>query len=728
MLTTVQPDALAALKAHFGFDEFRGDQAAVINHLMAGHDTFVIMPTGAGKSLCYQLPAIMQSGTALVVSPLIALMKNQVDQLQARGISAAFLNSALSKAEATQVKARARAGELKLLYVAPETLVRQEFLDFIREVTISFAAIDEAHCISEWGHDFRPEYRRIRTVLKEVLQDLPITALTATATPKVQRDIQENLAIESAGVFISSFNRENLYYEILPKTEPVPQLVRFVKRFGGQSGIVYCLSRKRVEELAETLKLNGVQAVPYHAGLDADVRSRHQDMFLHEEVQVVVATIAFGMGIDKPDVRFVAHFDVPKSLESYYQETGRAGRDGRPAHCLLLYSPADLGKLEKFMKDKPVSEREAGRHLLHEMAAFCESALCRRQHLLHYFGERYNTENCNGQCDNCTEPKAKYNATADAQLILEAVHATGGHYTADELIAILQGIQLAKFAGNGAASIPQFGRGSHLEAPGWHNLLTQLEVLDYLQKDIADYGVLSLTPKGGEFLQQPSELHLYQPFNLAGKTTNCSTEGPAKAENVYDEELYGKLIALRKKVAQQHNVMPWVVFMPESLEEIAIKYPQSAEEFSHIVGVGSGKARKFAGPFIELVKAHVEENGIERPEDLFVKTTAVNSKERLFIIQQIDRQTPLDEIADMKCLEFGQLLEKLERIVFSGTRLNIDYYLNSEMPEDVQEDIYGYFREAESADLDRAEAELGGDYTREEIQLVRVKFYSEQAN
>lgn len=723
----IQYDVLSALKQYFGYDSFRGKQEDVVNAILDGQNAFVIMPTGAGKSLCYQLPAILMEGTALVVSPLIALMKNQVDQMQALGIEAGFLNSSMNKADYEAVKAKTMSATLKLLYVAPETLVRDEFIEFLQHIHVSFVAVDEAHCISEWGHDFRPEYRRIRPILQQVDARIPIVALTATATPKVQLDIQHNLQINDAPVFITSFNRENLYYEIRPKVNPVQDMVKFIKAGGKDSGIVYCLSRKKVEELAEVLNVNGIHAVPYHAGLDSETRSRHQDMFLHEEVQVVVATIAFGMGIDKPDVRFVIHYDVPKSIESYYQETGRAGRDGLEGHCLLFYSFNDILKLEKFMKDKPLSEREAGKHLLYEMAAFCESGMCRRQQLLHYFGEQYERRHCAGMCDNCRHPKEMFDATGLVTMAMELVKATGGKFVLNHLIQVLRGSKGQQITSQKHHELPMYAQGAEIEEKEWKSIFTQLLVQDYLLKDINDYGVIKLGPVGEQWLRQPGPVQLVKFIDYEAQEKK---EGVTPVENFksYDEALYEMLLALRKRLADRHKVPPFVIMGEPSLEDIATKYPMTLDELSHMHGVGQGKAQKFGQPFIELVKQYVEENEIERDEEVVVKTQGKNSALKLYIIQQIDRKVPLDEIAEVKSMEYDELLDAISHIVYSGSKLNIQYYLDDVVDEDRQDEIYDYFMEADTDDLEVAQAELGTAYSWQEILLVRTQFMSEKAH
>lgn len=726
-VATMDKQALrTALKQYFGFDHFRGRQEEVIQNLLEGNDGFVIMPTGAGKSLCYQLPAIVSPGTALVISPLIALMKNQVDQMTGLGIEAGFLNSSMSKADYEAVKQRTIDGQIKLLYVAPETLVREEFDDFIRRAKVSFVAVDEAHCISEWGHDFRPEYRRIRPILNQHAR-VPIIALTATATPKVQLDIQNNLQIQDSKVFISSFNRTNLYYEIRDKANPVQDIVRFIKQNAGKSGILYCLSRRKVEEMAKVLQDNGIKAVPYHAGLDSDMRSRHQDMFLNEEVQVVVATIAFGMGIDKPDVRYVIHYDVPKSIESYYQETGRGGRDGLEGNCILFYDFNDIIKLEKFMKDKPLSEREAGKHLLYEMAAFCESGICRRKHLLHYFGEKYDTANCNGMCDNCRHPKETFDAIEFVKMAIGVAKQTDGRFGMNHLIAILKGSQNEQIKSMGHEKLQLHGQGIGLEEKAWKSVFTQLLVRDYLIKDIADYGVIKMSEKGAAWLQAPKPISLikYKEPDVRAAELASHAHEDVKA---YDEVLFDKLKALRKDIALKKKLPPYVIFQEVSLEEMAAKFPITLQEFENITGVGAGKAKKYAQPFIELIKTYCEENDVERATDIVVKTAGKNSQDKLYIIKKIDLKTPLDEIAKDRGMSYQEVLDKVNQIAYSGSKINLDYYINQVVDKDKQEELYSYFRTADTDELDEAQKELGGEFTLEEIQLVRTKFYSEFAN
>jgi ATP-dependent DNA helicase RecQ len=726
MKVAEKTDLREALKHFFGFSEFRGRQEEVIRHLLDGNDGFVIMPTGAGKSLCYQLPAIVMEGTALVISPLIALMKNQVDQLHNHGIEAGFLNSSMARAEYEEVKRKTIEGELKLLYVAPESLVKEEFVDFLRLARVSFVAVDEAHCISEWGHDFRPEYRRIREILNNIAH-VPIIALTATATPKVQLDIQQNLKINDAQVFITSFNRKNLYYEVQPKADPVTQVIKHVKKNMGKSGIVYCLSRRKVEELAEVLNVNGIKAVPYHAGLDSKVRTRHQDMFLNEEVEVVVATIAFGMGIDKPDVRYVIHYDVPKSIESYYQETGRAGRDGLEGTCILLYDFNDVVKLEKFMKDKPVSERESGRLLLYEMAAFCESGMCRRQFMLHYFGERYDKAGCNGMCDNCRFPKETYDATKQVKQALAVTKQVKEKFGIDHMVKVLRGTNNQQVVLNEHNKLPVHGRGAEISDKEWKSIFAQLVVQDYLIKDIDEYGVIKLGAKGHKYLETPESVTLLK-FRDLEELEKQKEQAGTEDFATFDEVLFDRLKKLRKQIAQEKNIPPYVIFQDPSLEDMATKFPRSLDEFQNIAGVGRGKAEKYAAPFVQLIRAYAEEHDIERPESLIVKKAGNKSMNKLFFIQHVDRKTPLDELARLKNISFNDLMTDLEHIIYSGTKLNLDYYIKAELDPENVEDIWDYFMNAETDSLDAAEKELGGDYTREEIRLVRAKFIADIAN
>jgi ATP-dependent DNA helicase RecQ len=724
MLTQTSVDIKKVLKKFFGYSTFRGRQEEIIRSILEGRDALVIMPTGAGKSLCYQLPAIVSEGCALVISPLIALMKNQVDQMMALGIDAGFLNSSMSRGDYEAVKARAINGTLKLLYVAPETLVRDEFMEFLKLARISFVAVDEAHCISEWGHDFRPEYRRIRIILSQ-LGPVPFVALTATATPKVQQDIIETLRIEQAQVYKTSFNRTNLYYEIRPKVNPIQEIVKYVKQTNGQSGIVYCLSRRKVEEMAEILNVNGVKAVPYHAGLDSEVRNRHQDMFLNEQVQVVVATIAFGMGIDKPDVRFVIHYDVPKSIESYYQETGRAGRDGLEGNCVLFYQFNDIVKLEKFMKDKSVSERDAARHLLFEMASFCESGMCRRKMLLHYFGELFDEKLCNHMCDNCRNPKEMFDATREALMAVQVVQMTAGKFPMNYLVSVLQGSSTAQIKSMGHDKLSVFGQGAHFDEKEWKSVFTQLIVRDYLLKDIADYGVIKLGDQGAGYLENPENIHLvkYQDFE---KVETEQHEG--EDFKIYDEVLLGLLHDIREKVAKKEDLPPYVIFSEPALQEMATKYPITLAEFETISGVNPNKARKFGPPFLAAIKTYVEANEIERPTDIVVKTKGKNSAEKLYIIQQIDRKISLHDIADQRGIKYAEILDKIYHIVHSGSKLSLDYFVEQEIDPDTEEEIYDYFRQSKTDDLDVAQKYFGKDTSVEELMLMRIKFYSDMAN
>ncbi|MBX7240770.1 MAG: DNA helicase RecQ [Bacteroidia bacterium] len=716
------------LKEYFGYDTFRGKQEEVINNLLAQKDTFVIMPTGAGKSLCYQLPALVMEGTALVISPLIALMKNQVDQMQALGIEAGFLNSSMSRGEQDATKQKVMEGVMKLLYVAPESLVREEFVDFLKLCTISFVAVDEAHCISEWGHDFRPEYRRIREIINH-LPHIPVITLTATATPKVRLDIVQNLRIEEANIFITSFNRPNLYYEIRYKINAIPEIITFIKGHMNKSGIIYCLSRRKVEEIAEVLNVNGIKAVPYHAGLDASTRSKHQDMFLNEDIHVVVATIAFGMGIDKPDVRFVIHYDVPKSIEGYYQETGRAGRDGLEGNCILFYDFNDILKLEKFMKDKSVSEREAGKLLLYEMVSFCESGTCRRRTMLHYFGEteELKEDPCRKMCDNCRSPKEMFDAQEAATFALQAVKQTDERTGVIHLINILLGTANQQVTIAEHDKLPVFGKGlGLLEEKAWKTLYNQLMVNNFLIKDIQDYGIIKLSDKGKEYLENPQPLQLYVHKNM--DIGHHGDDGEYEDYTSHDEILFDKLKTLVRKVAAEKKVPPYVVFSEPSLIDMATKYPVSMQELQNISGVGQGKAAKFGAPFIKMIKDYVVENEIERTSDIVVRSTAKKSMIKLFILQHIDRRTPLDEIAEIKGITFDEVLENVEQIVHSGTKINIDYFIEELMDDETVDEIMDYFMAAQSESLEDAEKKLGMAYTMEFIRLVRIKFFSDYGN
>ena len=717
-----------ALKQHFGFDTFKGNQKAIIENVLAGKDTFVLMPTGGGKSLCYQLPSLMMEGTAIVVSPLIALMKNQVDAM--RNFSeddgvAHFINSSLSKTAIEQVKDDILSGKTKLLYVAPESLTKEDNVEFLRQVKISFYAVDEAHCISEWGHDFRPEYRRIRPIINEIGKR-PLIALTATATPKVQHDIQKNLGMLDATVFKSSFNRENLYYEVRPKTNNIDRdIIKYIKANEGKSGIVYCLSRKKVEEFADILKANGIKALPYHAGMDSAVRSANQDAFLLEQVDVIVATIAFGMGIDKPDVRYVIHYDIPKSLEGYYQETGRAGRDGGEGKCIAFYSYKDLQKLEKFMQGKPVAEQEIGKQLLLETAAYAETSVCRRKVLLHYFGEEYPEENC-GNCDNCLNPKKKVEAKELLSAVLETISTLKEKFKTEYIVNMLVGNETAEIQSYKHNELEVFGSGQDEDEKTWNAVIRQALIAGYLTKDIENYGLLKISPKGKEFMKKPVSFKITKDNEFEEEEEEVPVRGGASC--AVDPALYSMMKDLRKKLSKRLQVPPYVIFQDPSLEAMATTYPITLEELQNIPGVGSGKAKRYGKEFVELIKRHVEENEIERPEDLRVRTVANKSKLKVWIVQSIDRKVALDDIAVSKGLEFPELLDEIEAIVYSGTRINIDYFLNEVMDEDHIEDIYEYFKDSETDDLEEAIEELGGDYTEEEIRLVRIKFISEMGN
>ncbi|MDO5571576.1 MAG: DNA helicase RecQ [Bacteroidales bacterium] len=716
------------LKEHFGFDTFKGNQEEIIENLLAGNDTFVLMPTGGGKSLCYQLPSLLMDGTAVVISPLIALMKNQVDAM--RNFSeddgvAHFINSSLSKSAIDLVKKDILSGKTKLLYVAPESLTKEENIDFLRQVNVSFYAVDEAHCISEWGHDFRPEYRRIRPIINEIGQK-PVIALTATATPKVQHDIQKNLGMLDAKVFKSSFNRPNLYYEVRPKTNNVDRdIIRFIKSQPGKSGIIYCLSRKKVEELAEILRANGVNALAYHAGMDASMRSTNQDSFLLEKVDVIVATIAFGMGIDKPDVRYVIHYDIPKSLEGYYQETGRAGRDGGEGLCIAFYSYKDLQKLEKFMQGKPLAEQEIGRLLLMETAAYAESSVCRRKSLLHYFGEEYKEENC-GNCDNCLNPKKQVEAKDLLSAVIETVIALKEKFKADHVIDVITGKETEEVKSYNHEDLEVFGCGMDEEAKTWNTVIRQALINGYLSKDIENYGILKVTKEGQQFLKKPVSFKIVEDNDFEDEEDE--TQLKAAGSCAADEGLFQMLKDLRKKIAKKLELPPYVIFQDPSLEAMATTYPITMDELQNIPGVGAGKAKRYGEDFLELIKTHCEENEIERPEDLRVRTVANKSKMKVSIIQGIDRKIALDELADSKGLEFSDLLDEIEAIVFSGTKINIDYFLNEIMDEDRILDVFDYFKEADSDNLEDAIQELGKEFTEEEIRLIRIKFLSEMGN
>lgn len=716
------------LKKYFGFDSFKGNQEIVIRNVLNGGDSFVLMPTGGGKSLCYQLPALMMEGTGIVISPLIALMKNQVDSM--RGFSnedgiAHFMNSSLSKTQINQVMQDIRIGKTKLLYVAPESLTKEEYVGFLREIKISFYAIDEAHCISEWGHDFRPEYRRIRPIIDEIGRR-PIMALTATATPKVQYDIQKNLGILNGKVFKSSFNRENLYYEVRPKINPEKQIIRFIKENPGKSGIIYCLSRKKVEELAETLVVNDIKALAYHAGMDSNTRSRNQDMFLMEDVDVIVATIAFGMGIDKPDVRFVMHYDVPKSLEGYYQETGRAGRDGGEGKCLTFYSYKDIQKLEKFMQGKPVAEQEIGRQLLFETVSYSESSVCRRKHLLHYFGEEYEVENCEN-CDNCNNPKPKFEGKEYMTLAFQAISETKEKVKPEHVAQVLVGQVNSAVKSYMHDKLPVFGKGQEKDVKFWLAVLRQALIGHYVTKEIENYGVLKFTKKGRDYIENPKSIILTEDHDYnAGNDISIVRGGGA----VLDSNLFSMLKDLRKSISKKLNLPPFVIFQDPSLEDMAINYPVKVEELTRMTGVSTGKASRYGKDFASLIKNYVEENEIERPQDMIVKSVVNKSGLKVSIIQSIDRKIPLDVVAQSKGISMEVMLTELESIVHSGTRINIGYYIDQIMDSAHQEDIFLYFKEdAEDESISAAIDELGEEeYSEEDIRLVRIKFISEVGN
>ena len=727
-------DLQGALKKYFGFDQFKGLQENVIENVLDNRDTFVIMPTGGGKSLCYQLPALMKEGTAIVVSPLIALMKNQVDAI--RGVSeehgiAHVLNSSLTKTEVRQVKEDIANGLTKLLYVAPESLTKEEYVDFLQQVTLSFVAVDEAHCISEWGHDFRPEYRNLRSIISRLGDEIPIIGLTATATPKVQEDIIKNLGMNDAKVFKASFNRPNLFYEVRPKTKNVDaDIIRFVKQNQNKSGIVYCLSRKRVEELAQVLQVNGISAVPYHAGFDAKTRAKYQDMFLMEDVDVVVATIAFGMGIDKPDVRFVIHHDIPKSIESYYQETGRAGRDGGEGHCLAYYAYKDVEKLEKFMSGKPVAEQEIGHALLQEIVAYAETSMSRRKFILHYFGEDFDEVNGEGadMDDNTRNPKPKEEAKDSLVKLLCVVQDTMEKFKTKEIVKTLVGKTNALISSHRTEEKEIFGIGEDKDEQYWMALIRQVLVAGYLQKEIEQYGVLHVTEKGKAFLAGPVSFlmtkdHEYKEEEDSSIITNGKSTG-----NAADEKLLKLLRDLRKREAKKNDVPPFVVFQDPSLDDMGLKYPITMEELLNVHGVGEGKAKKYGRPFVELISTYVEENDIIRPDDLVVKSTGANSGLKLYIIQSVDRKLPLDDIAAAKGLELPDLIKDMEQIVFSGTKLNLGYWVDEILDEDQQEEIHEYFLEAETDSITVAMEEFDGDYEEEELRIYRLKFMSEVAN
>lgn len=719
------------LQTFFGFDNFKGDQESIITNVLEKKNTFVIMPTGGGKSICYQLPALMNEGTAIVISPLIALMKNQVDQLRAFGGSdsiAHFLNSSLNKTEITQVKSDLLNGQTKLLYVAPESLSKQDNIDFLKLIKISFVAVDEAHCISEWGHDFRPEYRKIRHVISGLGEGIPIIALTATATPKVQQDIIKNLGMSDATLFKSSFNRPNLFYEIRPKRDVLKEIIRYIKYNTGKSGIIYCLSRKKVEEVAESLNLNGIKALPYHAGLEPKVRAETQDKFLMEDVEVIVATIAFGMGIDKPDVRFVIHHDIPKSMEGYYQETGRAGRDGGEGVCIAFYTQKDVDKLAKFMKDKPVSEREIGTQILKEVIDYAESGVCRRKQILHYFGENFNETGCNSMCDNCKKPKKLFEAEDSLLVLLKLIRNIGEKFDDAHIINVLMGQETAQTIAYEHSKLKEFGVGVVEGENHWKSLVRQAVLNNFLSKDIDNYGLLGLTNSGRDFIENPYSLKfiLNEPLENAADDDEDDVK---HGSGTLDTQLLQLLKDLRKKIAKQKNVPPFVVFQDPSLEEMCTHYPIAMDELKQISGVGNGKALKFGAPFLELIKKYVEDNDIERPIDLIIKTQANKSQLKVSIIQNIDRKIGLEDIARAKGITYDDILKEIEAIVNSGTKLNLNYFVDEVIDEDRQDEVFDYFQSAENDSIDEALKELGEtDYSREEIQLMRIKFMSELGN
>ena len=717
-----------ALKEHFGFDTFKGNQRAIITSLMEGHDTFVLMPTGGGKSLCYQLPALLMYGTAIVISPLIALMKNQVDAIRNQAgdnAVAHFLNSSLTKAAIEEVKADIRGGRTKLLYVAPESLTKAENSDFLRTVPISFYAIDEAHCISEWGHDFRPEYRRIRPLIN-VIGVRPVIALTATATPKVQHDIQKSLGMTDARVFKASFNRPNLYYEVRPKTKNVDRdIIKFIKSQPGKSGIIYCLSRRKVEELTELLQINGIKALPYHAGMDGATRNANQDAFLMEEASVIVATIAFGMGIDKPDVRFVIHYDMPKSLEGYYQETGRAGRDGGEGLCITFYAAKDLRKIEKFMQGKPVSEQEIGKQLLMETAAYAESSVCRRRTLLHYFGEEYAEDNC-GHCDNCRHPRTPFEARDQLLAVLDTIMEIKTPFRADHIADVLRGHVTADVRNYGHDRLESFGRLPDEDAKRLVSIIRQAIIAGYIASDVDSFGQLSVTHAGRAFAELPRARQSFKAYE-DNEFSESDYEDESPAASALDPGLYNTLRDLRGRLARRQQLPPYVIFQDPTLEAMATMYPSTLEELQNLVGVGSGKARRYGQEFLDVINAYVRENEIERPDDIRVRTIPINSL-KISIIQAIDRKIALDELAASKGMEFDKLLDEVESIVYSGTKINIKYFIDTQLDDDLQDEIYDYFRTSETDDLKTAYDALDGEYTEAEIRLMRIRFMSEMSN
>ena len=732
MQTLEKVDIHKELKNFFGFNKFKGKQESIIRNILEGNDTFVIMPTGGGKSMCYQLPALIFEGTAIIVSPLIALMKNQVDALRGFATDDSivhFMNSSLNKTETAKVKQDLLDGKTKLLYVAPETLTKEENIDFLKQIKLSFVAIDEAHCISEWGHDFRPEYRKLRSII-EAIDRVPIIALTATATPKVQQDIQKNLGMTDAKVFKDSFNRKNLYYEVQPKREVGSQIVRFIKNNMNKSGIVYCLSRKKVEEIAQTLQVNGIKALAYHAGLDANTRAKHQDMFLMEEADVIVATIAFGMGIDKPDVRFVIHHDIPKSLEGYYQETGRAGRDDGEGKCLAFYRYKDIEKLEKFLQGKPIAEQEIGRQLIFETVSYAETAVCRRKQLLHYFGEEYNDETC-GSCDNCLNPKEKYDGQREVTILLSSILELKERFKAKYISNFIAGRETSEIKTYNHLTHNLYGKGKEIsdDPKHWESIIRQCIIDGFLIKEIENYGVLKVSKKGKEFAKKPGKVDLVKPHDYSEDGNDKNVDhSPKSSGGAGDDQLYSILKDLRKRVAKEEDLPPYVVFQDVSLEDMATRYPISIEELTNITGVGQGKAEKFGEEFIEAIQKYVEDNEIDRPDDMVVKSVVNKSGLKVYIIQSVDRKLPLEDIASAKGKSVDEILEDIEHIVQSGTKVNLDYCIGELLDEEYQEEIFDYFRETPTDSMEDAVEEFEGVYSEQELRLMRIKFLSELGN
>lgn len=727
MSISTQIDLKEKLKFFFGFDKFKGNQEPIIQSVLDKKDTFVIMPTGGGKSLCYQLPALIQEGTAVIVSPLIALMKNQVDAIRQfcqDDAVAHFLNSSLNKGEVLRVKEDVTRGKTKLLYVAPESLTKQDYIDFLRSSNVSFFAIDEAHCISEWGHDFRPEYRRLKEIMSAITE-VPVMALTATATPKVQLDIQKTLGMKEANVFKSSFNRPNLYYEVRPKQDVEKQVVQYIKQHDGKSGVIYCLSRKMVEKFAELLQVNGIKALPYHAGLDSKTRAKHQDMFLMEEADVIVATIAFGMGIDKPDVRFVIHHDIPKSIEGYYQETGRAGRDGGEGNCIAFYSYKDVEKLEKFLQGKPVSEQEIGRQLLNDIVSFSETSVCRRKYILHYFGEDYEVEECSDKCDNCKNPKEKFEGKELIVQLLKTVKALNEQQKANHIADVIAGKLNNEISNYKHDQLEVFGIGKERDTIAWRSIIRQALLLEFIRKEIESYGIIKITEKGKEFLKAPSSTFLFKErdYSLLDDTIVVS-----KKNTVVDEELFALLKELTKKVSKEKSIPPFAIFQEPSLQEMCLHYPLTLEELKNISGVGNGKAMRFGPPFLELIGKYVEDNNIERPHDFVVKSVANKSALKIHIITSIDKKNDLEDIASQNNIKFEELLSEIETIVNSGTKINLNYYIDEMLEEEEQEEVFDYFMSSDSDSIDKAYEEFEEEYEEEELRLMRIKFMSEIAN